>query len=69
MAKATNAKRWQDGMYRIVRDGVPTYVAPWVKDLTPAGKSLLCRGGFNPGVKAADQAARHPQTRYLPAEA
>ena len=64
MSAQATPRRWQDGMYRIVRDGVPTYVAPWVKDLTPAGKALLCRGGFTPGIKAADQAARFPQTRY-----
>jgi len=67
MQTQTKPARWQDGMYRIMRDGVPTYVAPWCKDLTPAGKSLLCRGSDNPKPKPADQSARHAQTRYLPA--
>lgn len=67
--KKKTSNRWQDGMYRIVRDGVPGYYAPWVRELTPHGKGLLMRGSNNPKPKATDHATRHAETLYLPPEA
>ena len=55
--------------FRIMRDGAPYYVAPWVKDLSPRSRTEL----FQPmsysapaSVREACAAVRHPQTTYLP---
>ena len=54
---------------RMVIGGIPTWVAPWVKDLSPNARKLLGRGSYDPKPNdAVTIANRFYQTTYLPPE-
>lgn len=68
-------RRFEDGKLRVMRDGAPYYVAPWVETLSAVSKADLfrpaardkapCRGGASDKLRRTQAAVRHPQTTYV----